>query len=163
MPYWTSTYTSYIVGALSFTFVLAFSLLVAWRVNAGQAAIEPYQDKRIPSDEARKYLTRLDALMAGEALYRDSNLNLPRLARRIGLPQAKLSQLLNDNNQTSFKQYLSQWRVDAAKTLLREAQPRSMEEVAEAAGFQSASTFYSTFRKLEGVTPAAYRKAHQVS
>ncbi|MFN3811934.1 MAG: helix-turn-helix domain-containing protein [Roseateles asaccharophilus] len=163
VAYWTSTYTSYIVGALSFTFVLAFSLLIAWRVYSGQAAIEPYQDKRIPPDEARAYLTQLDALMAGEALYRDPTLSLQRLARRMGLPQAKLSQLLNDNNQTSFKQYLSQWRVDAAKALLRDAQPRSMEEVAEAAGFQSASTFYNAFKKLEGVTPAAYRKAVQSS
>ncbi len=163
VTYWTSTYTSYIVGALSFTFVLAFSLLIAWRMYSGQAAIEPYQDKRIPVDVARSYLAQLDSLMAEEALYRDPNLNLSRLARRIGLPQAKLSQLLNDNNQTSFKQYLTQWRVDAAKGLLREAQARSMEEVAEAAGFQSASTFYSAFKKQEGVTPAAYRKAVQVS
>jgi len=163
LAYWTSTYTSYIVGALSFTFVLAFSLLIAWRIKSGQAAIEPYQDKRIPEVEARLHLAQLDALMETEGLYRDPTLSLPRLARRLGLPQAKLSQLLNDNNQTSFKQYLTQRRVEAAKALLRQADARPLEEVAEAAGFQSPSTFYSAFKKLEGMTPAAYRRAAAVS
>lgn len=159
LAYWTSTYTSYIVGALSFTFVLAFSLLMAWRIKSGQSTIEPYQDKRIPAAEARSHLDQLNMLMEKEALYRDPALSLPRLARRMGLPQAKLSQLLNDNNQTSFKQYLTQWRVEAAKELLRQAEAKPLEEVAEASGFQSSSTFFSAFKKLVGMTPAAYRKA----
>ena len=163
IAYFTSGYTSYIVGALSFTFVLAASVVVYLRLRSGQAPIEPYQDRRIPESEAAVPLQALAELMQREHLYRDPGLTLPRLARRLGLPQTRLSQLLNDNNQTSFKQYLAQLRVDEAKTLLRQVPPKPLELVAEEAGFQSMSTFHSAFKKLAGVTPAAFRAAESDS
>ncbi len=159
IAYYTAGYTSYIVGALSFTFVLAASVLVYLRLRSGQVPIEPYQDRRIPESEAAAQLQALAALMANERLYLDPGLTLPRLARRLGMPQTRLSQLLNDNNQTSFKQYLAQLRVTEAKALLRQTPPKPLEIVAEEAGFQSMSTFHSAFKKVEGVTPAAFRTA----
>ncbi len=158
--YYTAGYTAYIVGALSFTFVLAASVLIYLRVRAGQAAIEPYQDRRIPEAEATAQLQALADLMARERLHLDPALTLPRLARRLGVPATRLSQVLNQHNQTSFKQYLAQLRVVEAKTLLRQRPARPLEVVAEEAGFQSMSTFYSAFKKQEGATPAAFRAAH---
>ncbi len=163
LAYYTSGYTSYIVGALSFTFVLASSVLVYLRLRAGHAAIEPYQDRRIPEPEAAPQLQALAELMARERLPLDPALPLPRLARRLGMPQTRLSQLLNDNNQTSFKQYLTQLRVVEAKALLQQRPIKPLEVVAEEAGFQSMSTFHSAFKKREGLTPAAYRAAQDGS
>lgn len=160
IAYYTAGYTSYIVGALSFTFVLALSVLVYLRLRSGQAPIEPYQDRRIPESEAATQLQALAELMARERLHLDPGLTLPRVARRLGVPQTRLSQLLNDNNQTSFKQYLAQLRVIEAKTLLRQIPPKPLEVVAEEAGFQSMSTFHSAFKKQEGITPAAFRAAN---
>lgn len=159
IAYFTSGYTSYIVGALSFTFVLAISIVVYLRLRSGQAPIEPYQDRRIPESEAAVQLQALAELMAREQLHRDPGLTLPRVARRLGIPHTRLSQLLNDNNQTSFKQYLAQRRVDEAKALLLQLPPKPLEIVAEEAGFQSMSTFHSAFKKVAGVTPAAFRTA----
>lgn len=159
IAYYTSGYTSYIVGALSFTFVLAASVVIWLRLRSGQVPIEPYQDRRIPESEAAAQLQSLAELMARERLHREPGLTLPRLARRLGVPQARLSQLLNDNNQTSFKQYLAQLRVDDAKALLHQSPSLPLDVVAEHAGFQSMSTFFSTFKKLEGITPAAFRAA----
>jgi AraC-like DNA-binding protein len=158
LAYYTSGYTSYIVGALSFTFVLAASVVVYLRLRSGQAAIEPYQDRRIPEAEAAAQLQALAELMARERLHLDPGLTMSRLARRLGMPQTRLSQLLNDNNQTSFKQYLAQLRVGEAKALLRQVPAKPLEAVAEEAGFQSMSTFYSAFKKVEGITPAVFRQ-----
>ncbi|WP_421568075.1 helix-turn-helix domain-containing protein [Stenotrophomonas sp. PD6] len=163
IAYYTAGYTSYIVGALSFTFVLALSVVVYLRQRSGQATVEPYQDRRIPQTEAAAQLQALAELMEKERLYLDAGLTLPRLARRLGMPQTRLSQLLNDNNQTSFKQYLAQLRVVEAKALLRQVPPKPLELVAEQAGFQSMSTFHSAFKKHEGITPAAFRAAATVS
>jgi AraC-like DNA-binding protein len=163
IAYYTAGYTSYIVGALSFTFVLALSVVVYLRQRSGQATVEPYQDRRIPQSEAAAQLQALAELMEKERLYLDASLTLPRLARRLGMPQTRLSQLLNDNNQTSFKQYLAQLRVVEAKALLRQVPPKPLELVAEQAGFQSMSTFHSAFKKHEGITPAAFRAAAAVS
>lgn len=163
IAYYTSGYTSYIVGALSFTFILALSVLIYLRLRSGHAPIEPYQDRRIPESEAAVQLHALAELMTRERLHLDPGLTLPRVARRLGVPQTRLSQLLNDNNQTSFKQYLAQLRVVEAKALLQQTPPKPLEIVAEAAGFQSMSTFHSAFKKQEGVTPAAFRAARMDS
>ncbi|MBT2748709.1 MULTISPECIES: helix-turn-helix domain-containing protein [unclassified Lysobacter] len=159
LAYFTAGLTSYIVGALSFSLVLYLGAVVLLARRQARVAAAPYQDRKIADDEARAALQSLHRLMAEQALYQDARLNLARVARRLNLPPARLSQLLNDNHKTAFKPYLMQLRVGAAKRLLREPGHVAMEHVAEASGFLSMSTFYSSFKKLEGMTPAAWRQA----
>ncbi|ALZ74904.1 helix-turn-helix domain-containing protein [Rheinheimera sp. F8] len=160
LAYFTSGFTSYIVGALSFSFVLYLCGAVAWAWRQGQAPVEPYQDRRIPAEQAATELQALADLMTRERLYLDPGLTLSRVARRLGLPQARLSQLLNDNNGTSFKQYVAQLRVSETQRLLLEQPGQTLEAIAEAAGFQSLSTFYAAFKKANGCTPALFREQH---
>lgn len=161
--YFWAGWTSYIAGALSFTLLVCLSISVAaFRLPATQATAAinvPYEQRRIAPAEAEPDLLALHRLMAEEHVYRDPGLTLHKLARRLGMPPARLSQLLNDNQKISFRQYLTQLRIDAAKQLLGAPEPRSMEQVAEASGFISMSTFYGSFKKVEGVTPAAWRQA----
>lgn len=161
LAYASSGYTSYIVGALSFSFVLYLCLIVVWGRRHGSAPVEPYQNRRIETPAASIELQALADLMAKERLFLDPMLNLSRLARRLGMPQARLSQLLNDNNGTSFKQYLNALRVAEAQHLLLQNAEHSLENIAEAAGFQSMSTFYAAFKKVNGCTPSSYREQHQ--
>ena len=158
LAYFTSGFTSYIVGALSFSFVLYLCGAVAWAWRQGQVPVEPYQDRRIAPDEAATELKALADLMTSEKLYLDPGLTLSRLSRRFGVPQARLSQLLNDNNGTSFKQYVAKFRVDETKRLLLDQPDQTLEAIAEAAGFQSMSTFYAAFKKAHGCTPALFRE-----
>ncbi len=162
LAYFTAGFTSYIVGALSFSLVLYLGVIVVLarrKAGAAAAAAEPYQDRKITPDEAQAALQSLHRLMAAEALYTDARLSLAKVARRLNMPPARLSQLLNDNHKTAFKAYLMQLRVDAAKQRLRAPGQVMMEQVAEASGFLSMSSFYSSFKKLEGTTPAAWRQA----
>ncbi len=170
LAYATTGLTSYIVGALSFSVVLYLSAMVVFAqrsrakpISASSSpeppAAEPYKDRKIAPTEADAALQSLHKLMADEHLYKNADLTLSKVARRLNLPAARLSQLLNDNHKTPFKQYLAQVRIEAAKKLLREPVPVSMEQIAEASGFLSMSTFYSSFKKVEGTTPAAWRQA----
>lgn len=165
LAYATAGLTSYIVGALSFSLVLYLSITVAVAqrrpraVTAPSPAAEPYRDRKIAPVDAEASLLALHALMADERLYKDARLTLPKLARRLNIPPARLSQLLNDNHGTAFKPYLAQIRVEAAKHLLRTQAAVPMDQVAEAAGFLSLSSFYSSFNKAEGTPPGAWRQA----
>ena len=134
---------------------------MAWGWRHGQAPVEPYQNRRIDTPEAVNELQALANLMSSERLFLDPSLSLPRLSRRLGVPQARLSQLLNDNNGTSFKQYLTSLRVAEAQHLLVQSPQIPLEGIAEAAGFQSMSTFYAAFKKANGCTPSVYREQNQ--
>lgn len=161
--YFFSHYTSYIAGALSFTFITyvsVFLILARGRLDkrAGQAR---YQGTKISADDAQETIAALAALMEKEQIFRDPNLTLPRVAKRLGVSPQRLSQILNDNMQVSFTNYVNRHRVEKAKKLLREDQRLSMEDVIEACGFNTQSTFYKAFKVLTQTTPAKFRTANK--
>lgn len=153
-----SSYTSYIVGALSFSFCLYLSLLMMiWKMKAKQPV--KYADKKIEEDLANDIQKRLCHLMEQEALYCDANLTLAKLAKQLAISPAQLSQCLNDNVKKSFANFVNEYRVNKAKEILANDSRITMENVAEECGYNSTSTFYNAFKKFEGIPPAKYRQS----
>lgn len=161
LAYYTSSYTSYIVGALSFSFVILLSALLFMFREQPQEERAKYADKKIAEDESLQLINSLEHLMRNEQLYKNANLTMPQVAKRMGMSVPKFSQLLNDNLAKSFPQFVNEYRIDEAKLMLRESPQQTMENISEACGFNSQSTFYSTFKKLTDTTPAKF-KATQV-
>lgn len=157
LAYFTASYTSYIVGALSFSFVLYLMVLIGF-INKKQKAPVRYAEKKISKDTEQALLTQLNTLMLEQQLFKDANLSLPALAKKMRVSVPTLSQLLNDNLRQSFATYVNYWRVKEAKSLLLSNHHLTMELVAEQSGYNSQSTFYSAFKQFEDCTPAKYRK-----
>ena len=160
--YHTSSYTSYIVGALSFSLIfLLSSVLVYFRMKPtpDKTPIK-YADKHLGEDEVANSLAKLSLLMEEQKLYQNPNITMPQVAKRIGLPSPKFSQLLNEKLNKSFSLYINEWRIEQAKSVLTSQSNQKMDDLAEQCGFNSSSTFYSVFKKLTGLTPAKYREKY---
>ncbi|MDO1502355.1 helix-turn-helix domain-containing protein [Winogradskyella maritima] len=162
LAYFTSRYTSYIVGALSFSFVLYLSILF-WILKRRKTSLffeehQKYASKKITSVEANDIEKKLSVIMETEALYKNPDIKLKDLADKLDVSSHFLSQLLNDNLDQSFAQYINGWRVEASKELLKDNENYTLEAIGFEAGFSSKSSFYSTFKKVTGVTPAIYKK-----
>jgi AraC-like DNA-binding protein len=54
-------------------------------------------------------------------------------------------------------EFIIKYRINMSKYLLKNTD-LTVEETAQRIGFESTSNFISTFRKLEGITPTAFRK-----
>ncbi|WP_271784404.1 AraC family transcriptional regulator [Aquimarina algiphila] len=162
LAYFTSRYTSYIVGALSFSFVLylAILLVILKRRNKLLFFEEPekYASKKIKNTEAEQHIQKMNDLMIEEKLFKDSTVKLKLLADRLNVSTHYLSQLLNDNLGQSFAQYINTLRVEESKDLIKNNNQFTLEAIGLEAGFSSKSSFYSTFKKITGATPAAYKK-----
>lgn len=157
--YASTPFTSYIVGALSFTFSLHVAVMV-FLLRKDPAPAEPkekYQNKRLAHDDALAVLAALEQQMSGQKSYLNPNLTLAQLAKRAGCTQAQVSQVLNDKLSKSFNTYVNEYRIAEAKQVLADAPQLNMDTVAERCGFNSSSTFYSTFKKVAGQTPASFR------
>lgn len=157
IAYFTGAYTSYISGALSFSLILYLSIAMAMLARRERQQ-NRYQDKKIPEDDAAAILARLNPLMTEEQLFLNPNLTLAQLAKRLGTNTSRLSQFINDNLNMSFPHYLSEKRIEHAKSLLLSDESLSAEYVADASGYNSLSTFYSAFKKFTGTTPAKFRQ-----
>lgn len=152
-------YTSYILGALSFSFMLyLLVLLLVFKRRKGRGEAPPkYATNKIASEEADPILSKLKRLMVQEELFKNPNLKLPDVAKHLHITPHRLSQLLNDNLGTNFPRFINEFRVENAKLLLQENKLFSLEAIGYECGFNSKSTFYATFKKYVGTTPAKYR------
>lgn len=106
-----------------------------------------------------KDFQRLTHVMIEKAYYKEPNLSLADLAKTLQLPQRKLSQLIRDNADQNFNQFVNYYRVEEAKKLLKDASYNnlSMLGIAYDAGFNSKASFFSVFKKFTSVTPNTFK------
>lgn len=114
-----------------------------------------------PEDLAR-LSQRLEQRMRDGQLWRDHALNLRRLASEIAVPSIHLSEVLNAEMGMTFYDYVNRCRVQDACTLLGTT-GLSVLEISETVGFNSKSTFNSSFKKLTQQTPSEWRRAQRAS
>ncbi len=162
LAYSTVSYTSYIVGALSFSFVL-YLLVLLWifKRNKNTLFFEEkikYENKKITPENAKSILADL-SIINDKMLYKNPNLKLSDLAKQINILPHELSQFLNDNLGKSFSFYINEYRIEEAKQLLISNDNYSIEAIGYECGFNSKSTFFTTFKKVTGTTPAIYKSS----
>ncbi|RTE10870.1 helix-turn-helix transcriptional regulator [Paenibacillus whitsoniae] len=84
------------------------------------------------------------------------NLGLEQFARQLGMSMGHFSRIFKDYTSEKFVDYVAKVRLNKAKELLKET-GLNMEEVAGRVGFISATSFITTFKKYEGITPGKFR------
>ena len=96
---------------------------------------------------------RFDQLVFTERAYLEPHLTLRNLAARLYSNKTYISRLVNDSYGMPFPDLINKLRVEFARQYLADHPDAHQDEVAQASGFASASTFNSVFKKLTGVTP----------
>jgi len=162
VAYKTCSYTSYIVGALSFSFIFyLLFLLIHFRRTKGAIFNSPskYSNKKIKAAEAENLSSQLNELMENEKIYTNADLKLSDVARKMNILPHTLSQLINDNLGKSFTSLINEYRVREAKNLIQSNTHSKLEAIGYDCGFNSKSTFYSAFKKIAKTTPAKYKES----
>ena len=116
------------------------------------------QSATIP-DLDRRYRELVERIEEGK-LYLDKDLTLGELAKAYGMRNRELSQLINQGFGENFYHFINHFRVGYYKTLLDQPKYRAMsiEGLSLEAGFNSKSTFYAAFKKVEGMTPKQFQQ-----
>jgi AraC-like DNA-binding protein len=130
---------------------------LAGKSRAPQMAAEPATELPAPSQQDRDVVERLGLLMEAQTLYRDENLNLSRLARRLGLPSRQISGAINRSLGVNVSQYVNQLRIREACRLLEETE-QSVTAIMLSSGFQTKSNFNREFRRVTGMSPVEWRE-----
>ena len=101
----------------------------------------------------------LENIMRQEKLYKDPNLTIADVAKKMNISPHKLSQLINDNIGGNYSAYINKHRIEEAKAIIASNDQYTLEAIGYECGFNSKSTFYATFKKFEGTSPARYKKS----
>ncbi|WP_299206101.1 AraC family transcriptional regulator [uncultured Tateyamaria sp.] len=103
-------------------------------------------------------MNKIEELMTKTRIYRDADLNLDRLARRLIIPARQISGAINRTTGKNVSQYVNDFRISEACEQLRSG-TKSVTEIMFDAGFQTKSNFNREFRRVTGMTPLEWRKA----
>jgi AraC-like DNA-binding protein len=148
-------------GIVAFGNVLALLILGAAATVAGTS--QPSSEEEgadaaasvsLPSEEDAQIAASLDTLIQSRTLYRDVDLNLNRLARKMGLSVRQVSTAVNRAKAMSVSQYVNDFRVREACRLLTDTN-EPIARIMFDAGFQTKSNFNREFLRVTGMSPKA--------
>ena len=127
---------------------------------ASSPADNKYTNSPLSMELSQALLEELKALMLSERPYLDNQLTLPQLAAMLNISAHYLSQVINQQLQMNFFDFINGHRIESSLVMLQQADETGMTvlDIAMASGFNSKSAFYSAFKKHQGVTPGEYRK-----
>lgn len=117
---------------------------------------------RTASEDDARIAAALDAMMGEKLLYKDAELNLGKLARRMGLPVRAVSNAVNRVHGISVSHYVNNHRIAEACRLLR-ATEQPITTIVFDAGFLTKSNFNREFLRVTGKSPSAWRAAQSRS
>ena len=69
----------------------------------------------------------------------------------------ELSRLINENLNSSFTEFINEYRVEEAKQLIAINANYTIEAIGNQSGFNSKSAFYKAFKTYTGTTPAKFK------
>lgn len=122
--------------------------------------VKKYEKSGLTEEKSEVALNMLNKLMEEEKIYRESNLTLKDLAKRLSISPHNFSEIINTQLNQNFFDFINKYRVDDVKTALNDPQKSNYTLLAIAleAGFNSKSSFNAIFKKITGMTPSQYRK-----
>jgi YesN/AraC family two-component response regulator len=90
--------------------------------------------------------------------YLQKNFTLAELSVLIHVPVHHLAIYFREEREQSFLNYRNQWRVEYAKTLLKEGKGKelTLEAIGMLSGFTNRNSFIIAFKRSEGFTPHEY-------
>lgn len=119
--------------------------------------------KRVSGNRLKELDAKLKTLIEEEKVYLENDLNLPRLAKRMEASSNETSFIINELYQDNFYNFINKYRIEEAKLLLlsKKYNKLSIVGIAYESGFNSKTTFNTTFKKYVGQSPTEFVKGHK--
>ncbi|RMG28952.1 MAG: AraC family transcriptional regulator [Bacteroidetes bacterium] len=119
----------------------------------------PLSDTNFPDDLPSEYSSRMARIQEFVAANYQRKIYLGELAALVNMSESSFSRFFSKMMGRPFFRFLNEYRIHLARRMLIETD-WSVAEVGYACGYESLPFFHKQFRKLMGMTPAAYRKQY---
>lgn len=119
---------------------------------------EKYAKSGLDSRQVSEIMSKLEQIMLVEKPFKESELTLNDLARRIDLNPNQLSQVINSETGNTFYHYINTYRIHEFLHLISLPENKKFTFLALAydCGFNSKTTFNKYFKIQTGKTPSEY-------
>ncbi len=154
----------YTMGYLGLRQPAIFTQTTESSQTGSEQSVAPAQEKYLRSGLDREtslvFLNELTSYMQTNKPYLEGELVLSELAQQLGISANYLSQVINEQLEVNFYDFINGYRVEEAKQLMVSAGQEKLNilSIALDSGFNSKSAFYTAFKKVTSMTPGQYRK-----
>lgn len=128
-----------------------------------EESIQKYQKVKIDEAECADIVRRMKQYVEKDKVYTNADLKMKDLSDVLHLSTSKLSQVFALYLKENYYDFINHYRLEEFKRLLASGEYKryTITSLSEQCGFKK-TNFYSTFRKVEGMTPAEYLKKRGV-
>jgi len=160
----TQTFWFYLLLTSSIS-LLVFGLprLIEIIVKKKNKTAEKYKNSNLTNPKVKHLMNRLTVFMKKEKPYLNTELSLQYMANRLNVTPKDLSQVINEQLNCNFKNFINKYRVEDAKKKLIDPNENQfvLMKIALDVGFNSKSVFNASFKKFTGMTPSQYREKYK--
>jgi AraC-like DNA-binding protein len=125
--------------------------------NNQATEVKKYKTSPLTSTVSNSIKLKLDRFMSEQRLYQREDLRLQDIADLLGLHRNQVSQVINENYNLNFFEWVNRYRINHAADMLAVPNcPFTISQVGFESGFNNKVTFYKTFRQYFQCTPLEY-------
>lgn len=119
-----------------------------------------YEKSGLTESLSRELMQNLVRLFDEEKIYKESDINLEKLANRLNTTRHNASQVINEHFEMNFHELVNKYRITEAKQILDTDNQRNLNiiDVAYEVGYNNKVTFNKAFKKDTQVTPSEYQR-----
>lgn len=119
-----------------------------------------YERSGLTKAKAEAFHKKLTHLMETDKPFTYSSVKLSQLAKMVGTTPNYLSQVINEESEQNFYDFVNGYRINEAKKMIHDPANDQMTllSIAYDVGFNSKSAFNTAFKKYTGMTPSQFRK-----
>jgi len=130
------------------------------RLMEAPQKLEKYRGTKVPESQSLLIINELKRYMEEEKPYLNAEFKLADLANKINYPLHEISQVLNQDLNQSFPDFVNKYRIEEVKKRMEDKAYAKFTfiAIAQQCGFNSKTSFYRIFKNETGKTPADYLK-----
>jgi|688.fasta_scaffold42480_4 AraC-like DNA-binding protein len=120
---------------------------------------EKYSSSKLSETEKSKIINLLkDFIKRDDKPYLNEKISLTEVSKLLKVSPQHLSQVINEKTNRNFNDFINSYRIEEAKNILISTSfsKLTIDAIAQKAGFNSKSVFYTAFKKHTGVTPKEF-------
>ncbi len=122
-----------------------------------ETEVTKYKTSPLTPTVSNSIKLKLDRFMSEQRLYQREDLRLQDIADLLGLHRNQVSQVINENYNLNFFEWVNRYRIYHAADMLSVPNcPYTISQVGFESGFNNKVTFYKTFRQYFQCTPLEY-------
>jgi AraC-like DNA-binding protein len=118
-----------------------------------------YTFSKLSETEKNSILNKLYSYIEkSDKPYLNEKISLIEVSKILDIGSQQLSQVINEKTKFNFNEFINSYRIEEAKRILTSPSyaKLTIEAIAQKAGFNSKSAFYTAFKKHTGLTPKEF-------